>query len=49
MKIEFKKIKIANDLIKDTKIFYIRVKTSYNSPIKKVMPVIPFSPVFDPS
>ena len=36
-------------LIQDLKGFYIHVRMSYNSPIKKVIPVIPFSPVLTPS
>jgi hypothetical protein len=36
---------MANVLIKDIKGFYILVIISYNSPIKKAMPVIPSSPV----
>jgi hypothetical protein len=38
-------IKRADGFIKDIKNFYIRVISPCNSPIKKVMPVIPFSPV----
>jgi len=38
MKIEFlKKIKSADGLSNDIKYFYIHVRTSYDSPIKKVM------------
>jgi hypothetical protein len=35
LKIKFWKIKIAYGLIKDIKAFYIRVRNSYKSPIKK--------------
>jgi hypothetical protein len=39
---------MAYGLISDIKSVYIHVGMSYNSPNKKVMPVIPFSPVLPP-
>jgi hypothetical protein len=35
---------MASGFIKDIKGFYIHVKTSNNSPLKNIVPVIPFFP-----
>jgi hypothetical protein len=51
LKIKFWKVKVAYGLIKDIKALYVRVRRSYNSPVKKsysgytVLPgiAIPFS------